>query len=203
MERLAPQFFAGLNERIAALKPAAVTSIRLDVGSPDMPPAAHIIEGNQASQMGDRHGYQPHNATQALRQAWANMYLRLYNVSLDPDLGVLPLMGSKEGIFHLTMAVVDPGDVVFIPDPGYLTYTQSARMAGGEPYYLPLLPENHYLPDLDLDPGLLSPAGQNSCGLTIRITPLLPALARISSSKQSGSLAAMTCYSAMMLPTAR
>ncbi len=153
MERLAPQFFAGLNERIAALKASGCDVIRLDVGSPDMPPAAHIIEAlNQASQMGDRHGYQPHNATQALRQAWADMYLRLYKVSLDPDLGVIPLMGSKEGIFHLTMAVVDSGDVVFIPDPGYLTYTQSARMAGGEPYYLPLLPENHYLPDLDSIP---------------------------------------------------
>lgn len=149
MERLAPQFFAGLNEKIATLKASGCDVIRLDVGSPDMPPAAHIIDVlNRESRMGDRHGYQPHNATQALRQAWAEMYLRLYGVSLDPDRDIVPLMGSKEGIFHLTMAVVDPGEIVLIPDPGYLTYTQGALLAGGEPYYLPLLPENRYLPDL-------------------------------------------------------
>jgi len=152
-EQLAPQFFAGLNEKIASLESSGCDVIRLDVGSPDMPPAAHIIEAlNRASQMDDRHGYQPHNATQALRQAWGDMYLRLYGVSLDLDREILPLMGSKEGIFHLTMAVVDPGNIVLIPDPGYLTYTQSARMAGGEPYYLPLLPENRYLPDLNSIP---------------------------------------------------
>ncbi len=153
IERLAPQFFAGLNEKIAALKASGCDVIRLDVGSPDMPPADHIIDAlNQASRLGDRHGYQPHNATQALRRAWADSYLRLFGINLDPDLEVLPLMGSKEGIFHLTLALVDPGDVVLIPDPGYLTYTQSALMAGGELYSLPLLPENRYLPDLETIP---------------------------------------------------
>jgi LL-diaminopimelate aminotransferase len=75
------------------------------------------------------------------------MYRRVHGVHIHPD-GVLPLLGSKEGVFHLSQAVLNPGDVVLIPDPGYLTYTQSARFAGAEPYYLPLLPENGYLPDL-------------------------------------------------------
>jgi LL-diaminopimelate aminotransferase len=71
---------------------------------------------------------------------------------VDPDQEVVPLLGSKEGIFHLTVAMVDEGDVVLIPDPAYLTYTQSTLVAGGEPYYLPLLEERDYLPDLNAIP---------------------------------------------------
>jgi LL-diaminopimelate aminotransferase len=157
LDRLSPQFFAGLNEKIAATRLSGGDIIRLDIGSPDMPPAAHIIEAlNQASQKNDLHGYQPHNATRALRQAWAEMYWRTYGVSLDPDQEIIPLLGSKEGIFHLTMALIDPGDIVLIPDPGYLTYTQGTLLAGGEPYYLPLLAENQYLPRLESIPELVA-----------------------------------------------
>ena len=72
-------------------------------------------------------------------------------VEIHPD-GVLPLMGSKEGVFHLSLALLNPGDVALVPDPGYLTYNQGARFAGAEPVPFPLLPENSYLPDLSAIP---------------------------------------------------
>jgi LL-diaminopimelate aminotransferase len=149
LNRLTTQFFARLNRKISALQAGGIDVIRLDIGSPDLPPPAHVIAALTDSAMKpDHHGYQSHNATQALRQAWANLYQRLYAVHLDPDKEIIPLLGSKEGIFHITLALVDPGEVVLIPDPGYLTYTQGAMLAGGEPYYLPLLPERDFLPNL-------------------------------------------------------
>lgn len=153
LQTLAPQFFALLNRRIAELTVAGQDVIRLDVGSPDMPPPAHIIEALASSAANpDRHGYQSHNATPRLRNAWSAAYHRLYGVKLDADQHVLPLMGSKEGIFHLTLGIVNPGDVVLTPDPGYMTYAQSARISGGDIYPLVLRRERGYLPDLDAVP---------------------------------------------------
>jgi LL-diaminopimelate aminotransferase len=153
LKRIAPQFFSSLNEKVAALKNSGCDVIRLDIGSPDLPPPREILAALAASASRDNHhGYQAHSATPALRQAWAHTYLRLYGVQLDPGNEVVPLLGSKEGIFHLMLAMVDPGDIVLIPDPGYLTYTHGAVLAGGEPYYLPLNADNQYLPDLDSIP---------------------------------------------------
>jgi LL-diaminopimelate aminotransferase len=149
METASPLFFATLGEKIADLQRRGFDVIRLDIGSPDLPPADHIVDTlSRAARRGEAHGYQSHNGTAGLRAAWAQMYEQLYRVRLDPQREVLPLLGSKEGIFHLPLAVIDPGDVVLVPDPGYITYTQGALFAGGEPYYLPLLPERDYLPDL-------------------------------------------------------
>ena len=153
LDRLSPQFFAGLNEKIAALQARGVDIIRLDIGSPDLPPIPHILEALTRSASSDsHHGYQPHNATRSLRHAWAEMYQRLYGVQVDPDREIIPLIGSKEGIFHLMLALVEAGDVVLIPDPGYLTYTQGTLLAGGEPHYMPLLAGEGFLPRLDLIP---------------------------------------------------
>jgi LL-diaminopimelate aminotransferase len=76
------------------------------------------------------------------------MYRREYGVALDPESEIIPLLGSKEGIFHLSLAYVEPGDIVIVPDPGYVTYTRGALVAGGEVYRMALLPERGYLPDL-------------------------------------------------------
>jgi len=80
------------------------------------------------------------------------MYDRLYSVPVDPDRQVLPLLGSKEGIFHLAQAYIQPGDVVLAPDPGYITYIRGAQFAGGDVHCVPLLEENDYLPDLEAIP---------------------------------------------------
>lgn len=146
-------FFAGLNEKMQTMQAQGLDVICLDIGSPDLPPAAHILEAlTHSARRADSHGYQPHQGPLSLRQAWAGMYRRLYQVELDPGYEVLPLMGSKEGIFNLGLAIVNPGDFVLIPDPGYLTYNSTTRFAGGEPFYLPLTRAEHYLPDLEAIP---------------------------------------------------
>lgn len=153
LQNLPANFFAVLEQRIQALQAAGKDVIRLDMGSPDLPPAPFIIEAlTRSAAQPDHHGYQPHLGSRLLRQAWAEMYQRLYGVALDPDREIIPLMGSKEGIFNLLMAWINPGDVVLIPDPGYMTYTRGTLFAGGEPYFLPLRPETNYLPDLESIP---------------------------------------------------
>jgi LL-diaminopimelate aminotransferase len=153
MDLFTEHFFAGLNARLAALQAEGVDVIRLDEGSPDLPPAPHIIEALKlAASRPDSHSYQPHRGFAGLRQAWAELYQGTYGVPIDPEREVLPLLGSKEGIFHLPLAIIDPGSVVLVPDPGYITYTRGARLAGGEVFTLPLRPENGFLPDLQAIP---------------------------------------------------
>lgn len=153
IQRLAPPFFSSLEDRIAHLESSGQAVIRLDAGSPDLPPAPHILEAlSRAISSDDAHGYQSNRGIRLLRQAWSEMYQRCYGVELDPELEILPLMGSKEGIFHLIQACVEPGDVVLGPDPGYMTYRRAALFAGGEYYSLPLLAAKHYLPDLHAIP---------------------------------------------------
>jgi LL-diaminopimelate aminotransferase len=148
MQSLPDHFFARLDSRIQELRAQEKDVIRLDVGSPDLPPSPEIIETlSQSAANSDHHGYQPYLGPLELREAWAGMYQRLHEVELDPETEILPLMGSKEGIFNLVMASIDPGEVVLIPDPGYLTYDRATRFAEGEPLYLPLLKENDFLPD--------------------------------------------------------
>jgi LL-diaminopimelate aminotransferase len=153
MESLSAHFFAALSIKLSAMQSEGLDVIRLDEGSPDLPPEPWIIEALARSAADPtHHSYQPHRGTARLRQAWAGMYQRLYGVQLEPETEVLPLLGSKEGIFHLAMAVVDPGDIVLVPDPGYVTYTRGTLFAGGQPVCFPLLPERGYLPDLDAIP---------------------------------------------------
>ncbi|MFC1996885.1 aminotransferase class I/II-fold pyridoxal phosphate-dependent enzyme [Chloroflexota bacterium] len=152
IDQLTTNFFATLNAKVVAIQATNADVIRLDIGSPDLPPAPYIIETlSQSARRADAHGYQSHRGSAALREAWAEMYRRVHGVLIDPE-SVLPLMGSKEGVFHLSQAVLNTGDVVLVPNPGYLTYTQGARFAGAEPFFLPLLPENRYLPDLNAMP---------------------------------------------------
>jgi len=127
--------------------------IRLDIGSPDQPPAPHIIESlYRSAQDPTHHGYAGFFGTPHLRKAIADYYLRRFDVQIDPNTEVLPLIGSKEGIFNLAWAYVDPGDVVLIPDPGYPTYTSGALLAGGEICPVPLDEQHGWLPDLSAIP---------------------------------------------------
>lgn len=153
MAHLAPHFFATLNARLAFLQAKGQDIIRLDEGSPDLPPAPHIVETLlQAASRPDTHSYQPHRGPNALRVAWANWYRSQFGVELDPEMEITPLLGSKEGIFHLSQALLEPGDLALVPDPGYVTYTRGALFAGAQALSFPLLPELGYLPDLDAIP---------------------------------------------------
>ena len=146
-------FFVNLNTRILEMNSEGKDVIRLDIGSPDLPPAPHITDALARSAASyNHHGYQPHIGPKNLREAWAGLYRRLYQVDLNPDSEVVPLIGSKEGIFNLVMACIDPGDLVIIPDPGYITYTRATLFAAGEPYYVVLDPERDFLPDLNQIP---------------------------------------------------
>jgi LL-diaminopimelate aminotransferase len=150
MENMSIHFFAEHVAKVKALQASGVDIIRLDVGSPDLPPAPFIIEAlSESASEPDNHGYQPHAGPQELRLAWTQMYKRVFGVELDAGSEVLPLQGSKEGIFNASLALVDEGDIVIIPDPGYITYERGVLCAGGRPYYMPLLQEHGYLPNLE------------------------------------------------------
>jgi LL-diaminopimelate aminotransferase len=153
MQLLTTTFFATLGPKIEALQAAGKDVIRLDEGSPDLPPATSIIETLAQSAAGQStHSYQPHRGPRSLRSAWAEMYRRVYGVSLDANNEIVPLVGSKEGIFHLSTAFLNPGDVSLIPDPAYMTYTRGALFCGAEPYFMPLRLGNQFLPDLEAIP---------------------------------------------------
>ncbi len=148
MSRIPPYFFAKLGLRIAELRAEGVDVIRVDMGSPDLPPAPPIIESLiESAKRNDVHGYAPFGGPESFRKAVAAYYDRRFGVRLDPKDQILGLVGSKEGLFNLTQAMVDPGDVVLVPDPGYPVYSSSAEFAGAEVIRMPLRAENGFLPD--------------------------------------------------------
>jgi LL-diaminopimelate aminotransferase len=145
-----PYFFAQLNNRIEELKRQGVDVIRLDMGSPDLPPDDHIIDSLiNSARRSDTHGYSTMGGTPAFKKAVAEYYLRRYGVSLDSKKEILALIGSKEGIFNLSQVILNPGDHAMIPDPGYPVYRSSAIIAGAIPYSVPLLRINGYLPKFE------------------------------------------------------
>ncbi|MDH7485751.1 MAG: LL-diaminopimelate aminotransferase [Anaerolineae bacterium] len=153
LNRLPMYVFASLEARIRALQAEGVDVIRLDIGSPDLPPPDFIIEALYRSALNpDHHGYAGYSGTPALRQAIADTYAQRFGVTLDPASEVLPLIGSKEGIVNMALAWLDPGDLALVPDPGYPSYRMGAYLAGGEVYAVPLLAANDFLPDLEAIP---------------------------------------------------
>ena len=154
VRNLPPYVFAKLGSRIRELVGAGKDIVRLDIGSPDLPPPDFIVETMyRSAQKAAHHGYAGYYGTPELRSSIAQYYERRFGVYLDPEKAIVPLIGSKEGIANIALAFVDAGDVVLVPDPGYPTYTLGTYLAGGEPYRVPLLAENGYLPDLEAIPG--------------------------------------------------
>ena len=149
MSHIQPYFFKAQDELIAKLVSSGKEIIRLDVGSPDLPPTPCIIEAliSQVT-LPDQHGYMPHGGTKALREAICQYYFNRFNVSLNPQTEVLAVLGSKEGLFHLSQAYLEAGDISLVPDPGYPVYANSSLIAGASVYAFPLLLQNNYLPDL-------------------------------------------------------
>jgi LL-diaminopimelate aminotransferase len=151
---LKKHYFANLEERIDVLRAQGRKIYRMDIGSPDLPPAKHIIDAlHQSADQPDHHSYQPLFGAVEVRQAWASHYEHHYGVSVNPQNQVLPLIGSKEGIFLITEAITDPDDIVIVPNPGYMVYSQAASFAMAKIYSLPLLPEKGWLPDFNAIPG--------------------------------------------------
>ena len=124
--------------------------ISLAIGSPDMPPSEATVDTLcREARRPDAHGYQPTTGIPQLREAMAGFYLRRYGVTLDPKTEIQPLIGSKEGILHVTLAFVNPGDQVLVPDPGYPTYTSLSRLLGADVVHYDLRPESGWQPDFD------------------------------------------------------
>jgi len=153
LANLPPYLQAEANRRIAAMRAKGVDVINLGIGNPDMPTPGWVVEAlNRAVQDPRNHGYPNYYGIPELRQALADYYARRFNVTLDPAKEVVPLIGSKEGLVHLTNVLCNPGDVVLVPDPAYPVYRIAAILAGADIYPVPLLEENSYLPDLDAIP---------------------------------------------------
>lgn len=124
--------------------------INLGIGSPDQPPSESTIEALTAeAHKPGSHGYQSYTGIPALRKAFADWYKKYFHVELNPENEILLLMGSKEGIMHISMAFVNPGDEVLVPDPGYPTYTSVTELVGGVVRKYDLLEKNNWIPDLE------------------------------------------------------
>ncbi len=148
-----PYFFASLNQRISELKSKGMDIIRVDIGSPDLPPEDFIIQALiETAQNPNAHGYTPIGGTPEFREAVSAYYYNRFGVELDPQTEILGLIGSKEGLFNLSQVVLNPGDIVLVPDPGYPVYSSAGLIAGAEIYKIPLLRENAFLPDLNSIP---------------------------------------------------
>ena len=124
--------------------------ISLAIGSPDMPPSQQTIDKLcEVANNPNAHGYQPTMGTPELRNAMADFYQRWYGVELNPQTEIQPLIGSKEGILHVTLAFVNPGEQVLVPNPGYPTYTSLSKILGAEIVNYDLLENNGWQPDFD------------------------------------------------------
>lgn len=146
---LPPYLFAQIDKKVAEKKSAGVDVISLGIGDPDLPTPKNIIEKLcEQAKNPENHRYPSYFGMPAFRRAIADWYKRRFGVDLDPDTEVLPLIGSKEGIAHIALAMCDPGDVSLVADPGYPVYNTGAILAGATPYFLPLLDENDFLPQL-------------------------------------------------------
>ncbi|MCX4292646.1 MAG: aminotransferase class I/II-fold pyridoxal phosphate-dependent enzyme [Prevotella sp.] len=143
-------YFSRKLKEVARLNADGHDIISLAIGSPDMPPSEQTIEKLcEVAHRPDAHGYQPTIGTPELRGAMADFYKRWYGVALDPSTEIQPLIGSKEGILHVTLAFVNPGERVLVPNPGYPTYTSLSRLLGAEVVNYNLCEDNGWQPDFD------------------------------------------------------
>lgn len=143
-------YFSRKLKEIARMNAEGMDVISLGIGSPDMPPSEETIRVLcESAQKPDVHGYQPTIGIPELRKAMADWYKRSYNVDLDPNTEIQPLIGSKEGILHVTLAFVNPGEQVLVPNPGYPTYTSLSKLLGTEIVNYSLREDNNWQPDFE------------------------------------------------------
>lgn len=154
LSQIPPYLFAEIDRKVQEKKRAGVDVISLGIGDPDLPTPRRIVNVLQeAAEDPSNHRYPSYFGLAELRSAIADWYRKRSGVQLDPATEILPTLGSKDGISHVPLALVDPGDLVLAPDPGYTVYVTGAIMAGAQAHIMPLTAENHWLPDLDDIPG--------------------------------------------------
>lgn len=150
VEDIKEYYFSIKLREVAEMNAAGKDVVSLGVGGPDRPPHPEVIETMQeALARPDVHGYQPHVGLPQLREAFAGWYAKWYGVELDPRNEILPLIGSKEGVTHISLAFLNPGDGVLVPDPGYPTYSSISKLVGAEIFTYDLTEENGWQPDFE------------------------------------------------------
>ena len=150
LSNVSEYYFSRKLKEVARMNAEGKDVISLAIGSPDMPPSEATIDVLcREARKADTHGYQPTIGTSELRQAMAGFYKRWYNVELDPATEIQPLIGSKEGILHVTLAFVNPGDSVLVPNPGYPTYTALSKLLGANIINYDLSAQKGWQPDFE------------------------------------------------------
>lgn len=150
LQSVSEYYFSRKGKEVAQMNAEGKNIISLAIGSPDMPPSDETIETLcQEARKPDAHGYQPTAGIPQLRQAMAGFYQRWFGVELNPQTEIQPLIGSKEGILHTTLAFANPGEKVLVPNPGYPTYTSLSKLLGCEIVNYDLTPENGWQPDFE------------------------------------------------------
>lgn len=153
IQALPPYLFAAIDELKQQAIARGVDIVNLGIGDPDLPTPEPIIDRlQQAATNPQNHQYPSYDGLLAFRHEIATWYQRRFGVTLDPQKEILTLIGSKEGIGHMPLAIVDPGDVVLVPSPGYPVYPVATQFAGGEVYVMPLTKKHGFLPDLEAIP---------------------------------------------------
>ncbi|MDR1381644.1 MAG: aminotransferase class I/II-fold pyridoxal phosphate-dependent enzyme [Tannerella sp.] len=143
-------YFSKKLKEVAEMNAAGKDVINLGIGSPDMPPSERAVDVFcREVRKNDAHGYQPYTGIPALREGFAEWYLRWYGVELDPNREIQPLIGSKEGILHISLAFLNPGDGVLVPNPGYPTYTSVSKLVGADIVSYRLDENSGWHPDFD------------------------------------------------------
>lgn len=150
LSEVSEYYFSRKLKEVARMNAEGKDVISLAIGSPDMPPSQETIDVLcRETRKADTHGYQPTGGTPELRQAMAGFYKRWYNVKLNPETEIQPLIGSKEGILHVTLAFANPGDEVLVPNPGYPTYTSLSKLLGTKVVNYDLQEEEGWQPDFN------------------------------------------------------
>jgi LL-diaminopimelate aminotransferase len=153
VKAIPPYLFASIDKMKQQARAKGIDLIDFGVGDPDLPTPPHIIEALQhAAANPEHHRYPSYAGSTRCRQALADFYADRFGVKLDPESEVLTLIGSKDGISHLPLALINPGDLALVPDPAYPVYDTTVRFVGGEVHRYPLLSEQEFLPDLEAIP---------------------------------------------------
>ena len=150
LEAIPPYMFAELERKVAEKKAAGIDVISLGIGDPDLPTPRAVVDA-MAAAIADpgTHQYPSNRGTERFRTAAAEFYRDRFGVELDPAAQILPVLGGKEAVAHICLAILDPGTTCLAPDPGYPPYTSGPLFSGADVHYLPLVEENGFLPELD------------------------------------------------------
>ena len=153
IDKVPPYLFVEISRKIAEKRAQGIEVISFGIGDPDIPTPGNVVARlRETATDAPNHRYPETDGLPEFRRATANWYQRRFGISIDPDKEALSLIGAKEGIGHVALCFLDPGDIALVPDPGYPVYSVGTWFAGGECHWMPLLEENGWLPDLDAIP---------------------------------------------------